>query len=88
MVYVNAGGRFSWPEETCHAVNRRLREPLEPHRRALPAPAGGVNAAEAGHWFDRYGPDTMLLIGGSLLARRDPESAARRLVEVAARWER
>ncbi len=88
VVYVNAGGRFSWPEESCHAVNRRLREPLERHRRALPAPAGGVNAAEAGHWFGRYGPDTMLLIGGSLLVQRDLEGAARRLVEVARRQER
>lgn len=85
VVYVNAGGRFSWPEETCHAVNRRLLEPLEPLRRALPAPAGGVKAAEAGHWFARYGPDTMLLIGGSLLVQRNPEGAARRLVEVAVR---
>jgi ribulose-bisphosphate carboxylase large chain len=87
VVYVNAGGRFSWPEETCHAVNRRLREPLEALRRALPAPAGGVNAAEAGHWFARYGPDTMLLIGGSLLVQRDLEGAARRLVEAAVRQE-
>ena len=87
VVYVNAGGRFSWPEETCHAVNRRLREPLEPLRRAFPAPAGGVNAADAGHWFARYGPDTMLLIGGSLLVRRDLEGAARRLVEAAIRQE-
>ena len=85
VVYVNAGGRFSWPEETCHAVNRRLREPLAPHRRTLPAPAGGVNVADAGHWFGRYGPDTMLLIGGSLLAQQDLESAARRLVEAAVR---
>lgn len=85
VVYVNAGGRFSWPEETCHAVNRRLREPLEPLRRALPAPAGGVNAAEAGHWFACYGPDTMLLIGGSLLVQQDLEGAARRLVEAAVR---
>ena len=83
MVYVNAGGRFSWPEETCHAVNRRLREPLGSLRRALPAPAGGVNADDAGHWFARYGVDTMLLIGGSLLVRRDLEGAARRLVEAA-----
>ena len=83
VVYVNAGGRFSWPEESCHAVNRRLREPLGSLRRALPAPAGGVNAAEAGHWFARYGPDTMLLIGGSLLVQRDLEGAARRLVEAA-----
>ncbi len=86
VVYVNAGGRFSWPGKSCHAVNKRLREPLEPLRRAFPAPAGGVDAAEAGRWFDRYGPDTMLLIGGSLLARRNPEDAARRLVEVAAGW--
>ena len=85
MVYVNAGGRFSWPEEACHAVNRRLREPLGSLRRALPAPAGGVNADDAGHWFARYGADTLLLIGGSLLARRDLEGAARRLVEAAAR---
>lgn len=84
VVYVNAGGRFSWPEETCHSVNRRLREPLGSLRRALPAPAGGVNAAEAGHWFRRYGPDTMLLIGGSLLVQRDLEGAARRLVAAAA----
>ena len=85
VVYVNTGGRFSWPERTCHAVNDRLRAPLGSLRRALPAPAGGVNAADAGHWFARYGPDTMLLIGGSLLVERDPEGAARRLVEAAAR---
>ena len=84
VVYVNAGGRFSWPEESCHSVNRRLREPLGSLRRALPAPAGGVNAADAGHWFRRYGPDTMLLIGGSLLAQQDLERAARSLVEAAA----
>ena len=85
VVYVNAGGRFSWPEEACHAINRRLREPLGSLRRALPAPAGGVNASDASHWFARYGPDSMLLIGGSLLVRNDVEGAARRLVEAAAR---
>ena len=85
VVYVNAGGRFSWPEETCHAINDRLRQPLGSLPRALPSPAGGVKAADAGHWFTRYGPDTMLLIGGSLLVRRDLEGAARRLVEAAAR---
>ena len=85
VVYVNAGGRFSWPEETCHAINDRLRQPLGSLPRALPSPAGGVNAADAGHWFTRYGPDTMLLIGGSLLVQRDLEGAARRLVEAAAR---
>ncbi len=84
VVYVNTGGRFSWPERVCHAVNDRLRAPLGRLRRAFPAPAGGVNAADAGHWFARYGLDTMLLIGGSLLVQQDLEGAARRLVEAAA----
>lgn len=83
VVYVNAGGRFAWPEQTCHDINDRLREPLGSLRRALPAPAGGVNDTDASHWFARYGRDTMLLIGGSLLVQKDLEGAARRLVEAA-----
>ena len=48
VVYVNAGGRFSWPVEECEAINARLRAPLGRHRTALPAPAGGVDDADAG----------------------------------------
>lgn len=81
VVYVNAGGRFAWSVETCQAVNDRLRAPLGRLRRAFPVPAGGVDADEAPRWFRSYGPDTMLLIGGSLLRERDVEAAARRLVE-------
>ena len=83
VVYVNAGGRFSWPVEQCEAINARLRAPLGRHRSAAPAPAGGVDDADAGAWLERYGPDTMLLIGGSLLAQDDPLGATRRLVEAA-----
>ena len=83
VVYVNAGGRFAWPVEECEAINARLRAPLGRHRAAVPAPAGGVDAAAAGSWFERYGPDTMLLIGGSLLAQDDLFGATRRLVEAA-----
>ncbi len=83
VVYVNAGGRFAWPLEECQAINARLRAPLGRHRSAAPAPAGGVDDADAGAWLERYGPDTMLLIGGSLLAQDDLLGATRRLVEAA-----
>ena len=83
VVYVNPGGRFSWPVGQCEAINARLRAPLGRHRSAAPAPAGGVDDADAGAWLERYGPDTMLLIGGSLLAQDDPLGATRRLVEAA-----
>lgn len=84
VVYVNAGGRFAWSVDTCRAVNARLRAPLGPIAPALPVPAGGVDRARASHWFTTYGPDTMLLIGGSLMLEADLEAAARELVDRAA----
>jgi ribulose-bisphosphate carboxylase large chain len=83
VVYVNTGGRFAWPLETCEAINGRLRAPMGHHPAAFPAPAGGVDAADAGVWLERYGPDTMLLIGGSLLRQDDLLGATRRVVEAA-----
>jgi hypothetical protein len=39
-----------------------------------------VDATEAPRWFRAYGPDTMLLVGGSLLEESDVEEATRQLV--------
>ena len=83
VIYPNAGGRFAWPTEACAAIHTRLRAPQGRHRPAMPAPAGGIQAAAAGRWLDRYGPDTMLLIGGSLLAQDDLSRATRLIVEAA-----
>ena len=83
VIYVNAQGRFAWPVEACLAVNRRARAPLGPHLPAFPVPAGGIQAAEVGHWFRTYGPDTLLLIGGSVLEAPDVEAAARSVVDAA-----
>lgn len=83
VIYVNARGRFAWPLEVCRAINRRAREPLGDHRPAFPVPAGGIQAAEVEHWFRTYGPDTLLLIGGSVLEADDVEAAARAVVEAA-----
>lgn len=83
VVYPNAGGRYPWPLPACDAIAARLRAPLGPQRPAMPAPAGGIDASDAGHWFTHYGPDTILLIGGSLLAQDDPLEATRRVVRAA-----
>ena len=85
VIYPDAGGRFNWPEEACQAIAHRLRAPLGPVRPALPTPAGGMKIDAVARTIARYGPDTMLLIGGSLLMQKDLEGAARRLVEAAAR---
>jgi ribulose-bisphosphate carboxylase large chain len=84
VVYVNAEGRFAWPVETCLAINDRLRGPLGRLLPSMPTPAGGVADSDAARWLGVYGPDTMLLIGGSLLARPDLFEATRRVVRAAA----
>jgi ribulose-bisphosphate carboxylase large chain len=82
VIYVNAGGRFtSWTIGQCQAINARLRAPLGPIRPALPVPGGGVDAERVPYWTEQYGPDTMFLIGASLLRQPDVEAATRRVVE-------
>jgi ribulose 1,5-bisphosphate carboxylase large subunit-like protein len=48
-------------------------------------PAGGVQAGDVHHWFETYGPETLLLIGGSVLEAPHVEDAARAVVEAAQR---
>ena len=82
VIYPNAEGRFpTYGQDLCDAINHRLRRPLTGIRPSFPTPGGGVDAGRAGHWVERYGPDTILLIGGSLYAQGDVEGASRRLLE-------
>ena len=80
VIYPNVGGRFTFSEATCAAINARLRGPLGPVSPSFPVPAGGIDAARVPHWIERYGADTIFLIGGSLYAQPDPTAAAERLV--------
>ena len=80
VIYPNVGGRFTFSEATCAAINARLRGPLGPVSPSFPVPAGGIDAARVPHWIERYGADTIFLIGGSLYAQPDPATAAERLV--------
>lgn len=81
VIYPNVGGRFPFDDRTCHAINARLREPLGSIRPAFPAPGGGIDVKIVPHWLAQYGPDTILLIGGSLYSQDDLTTATRRLVD-------
>jgi ribulose-bisphosphate carboxylase large chain len=80
VIFVNAGGRFAWSEERCAAIARALRAPLGAVRPAFPVPAGGVQVARVPEWVARYGPDTMVLIGGSFYQQGDLEAATAELI--------
>jgi ribulose-bisphosphate carboxylase large chain len=85
VIYPNVGGRFPFPESACIAINSRLRQRLGNVRPAFPVPGGGIDVAQLPYWIDRYGPDTMFLIGGSLYAQADLVQAAARFREAVER---
>ena len=74
-IFPNHGGRFGYSRETCGTLAEAARAPWHEVRPCLPAPAGGMTPERVPEMLDFYGPDTMLLIGGGLLA------AGERLVE-------
>ena len=71
MVYPNHGGRFGSAPATCIALAAAARAEWGEIRPALPVPAGGMTPARVGGMLDFYGPDTIVLIGGALLAARE-----------------
>ncbi len=74
-IYPNYGGRFSYSPETCRAVADEARKPWAGLKPCIPCPAGGIALARVPELLDFYGPDTMLLIGGSLLQARERVTA-------------
>jgi len=70
-IYPNYGGRFSYSPETCRAIAEAARRPWAGLKPCCPSPAGGMTLSRVDELLDFYGADTMLLIGGSLLAARE-----------------
>jgi ribulose-bisphosphate carboxylase large chain len=70
-IFPNAGGRFGYSEATCNAIADAAREPWHGLAPALPVPAGGMSVERVPGIHAQFGVDTMLLIGGSLLAAGD-----------------
>lgn len=66
VIYPNVGGRFAFSEATCAAINANLRKPLGRLPPSFPVPGGGIDVARLPHWIDRYGTETIFLIGSSL----------------------
>ena len=70
-IFPNHGGRFSYGRDTCLAIAGAAREPWENLRPIVPVPAGGMSVERVPEMIADYGTDTMLLIGGGLLAAGD-----------------
>lgn len=85
VIYPNVGGRFRFSEAVCSAINSRLRGPLGSLRPSFPVPGGGIDVTRVPYWIDRYGIDTIFLIGGSLYAQSDLTQAARLLLDAVRR---
>jgi ribulose-bisphosphate carboxylase large chain len=67
-IFPNFGGRFGYSQATCRALAEGLRAPWGAFKAAAPTPAGGMTTARVAEIMEFYGRDTMLLIGGALLA--------------------
>jgi ribulose-bisphosphate carboxylase large chain len=73
VIFPNAGGRFSYSREVCEGIARELRAPsaVAP---AFPVLAGGIRIDGVTPVLQLHGPDTILLIGGSLLEAPDKDA--------------
>ncbi len=71
VIFPNHGGRFGYTPETCQSLAEQARRPWGGIRTSVPVPAGGMTLERVPEMLDFYGPDAMLLIGGSLLAARE-----------------
>jgi ribulose-bisphosphate carboxylase large chain len=67
-VFPNHGGRFGYSPETCGDLAGAARRPWPGVKPCVPVPAGGMTLDRVDEILDFYGNDTMLLIGGNLLA--------------------
>jgi ribulose-bisphosphate carboxylase large chain len=68
VIFPNYGGRFGNSTQTCGAIADGLRESWGDLASSVPVPAGGMTLQRVPELLDFYGRDTMLLIGGALLA--------------------
>jgi ribulose-bisphosphate carboxylase large chain len=71
VIFVGHVGRFAVPPATCAAIAANLRAPWGGVAPSLPVPGGGIEVHNAAEVARFYGPDTMLLVGGSLQVEAD-----------------
>jgi len=71
VIFPHAGGRFSFGAETCRTLAAALRAPSARVRPSFPIPAGGIRTERVEEILAFYGPESILLIGGSLYEAGD-----------------
>ncbi len=71
VIFPHHGGRFGYSEATCRRLAESARHPAHGQAPSLPVPAGGISLDRVPEILDFYGPDAMLLVGGSLLLARE-----------------
>lgn len=71
VIFPNHGGRFGYSPATCAALAEAARAPWGRLAPAMPVPAGGMTLDRLGEILKFYGTETMILIGGGLLAAKD-----------------
>ena len=67
-VFVNAGGRFATTRQQGRQIAEQLRAPMGQIAPGWAIPAGGMSLERVPEMIEDFGCDTMLLIGGALLA--------------------
>ena len=67
VIFCNSGGRFQFTNEQCQHIADGCRRPLGRFGSIFPAPAGGMKLEKIPEMRERFGEDTMLLIGGNLM---------------------
>lgn len=81
-IFPHPGGRFPFTVADGEAIAAALRAPLGQTQTALPAPAGGMSLERVPELCERYGSDSVLLVGGALFALdRDVSVATRRFLD-------
>ena len=84
VIFPSYGGRFSYSRDECAEIAAALRAPNSSIAAALPVPAGGMRVESLQESLSFYGPDTVLLVGGSLLDSPDPATLLARSREFVA----
>ena len=65
-IFPNYGGRFPLSIDDCVGIVNACRNPLGPMPPIFPTPAGGMELKNIREMLDRYGNDTLILVGSGM----------------------
>ncbi len=71
VIFPSYGGRYGFSKETCCRLAASARTPWHDANPSMPVPAGGMTVQRVPELLATYGPDTILFVGGALLAAGD-----------------